>query len=299
MAACLVRALVFFCFKAEEVMTDTASPQLEDGYTRIANELLKAIWSMPFTHQQHKVIFAVIQKTYGFNKKEDDVSASQLGDFCSMKRENVTRTLNELVKMNVITKRPGTYGSVIGLQKDHKKWAFSSVKPTQACQLDTSVESTQGVSNPTVASVKPTQVDSVKSTHTKDNLPKDNQQKTCANASAFARFWSAYPKKKSKGQAEKAFSKIKPSEQLLDAMVAAVERAKTSEDWRKDGGRFIPYPATWLNAKGWEDEDTSSPGPSTWWVKAGFTSIYEAENAGCTQFNVAQFLDNHRLEAHA
>jgi len=24
-------------------------------------------------------------------------------------------------------------------------------------------------------------------------------------------------------------------------------------DWRKDSGQFIPHPATWLNAKGWED----------------------------------------------
>lgn len=74
---------------------------------------------------------------------------------------------------------------------------------------------------------------------------------------SFKRFWNAYPKKKSIGQAERTFAKLKPNEQLLEAILASLERAKTSEDWRKDGGRFIPYPATWLNGEGWEDDNGS------------------------------------------
>jgi hypothetical protein len=70
----------------------------------------------------------------------------------------------------------------------------------------------------------------------------------------FKRFWEAYPKKRSKGQAEKVWAKIHPDEQLLEKILSTIERAKRSEDWIKDAGQFIPYPATWLNAKGWEDE---------------------------------------------
>ncbi len=70
----------------------------------------------------------------------------------------------------------------------------------------------------------------------------------------FEKFWTAYPKKMSKGQAEKAFDKLNPDEQLLATMLAMIERAKTSEAWTKEDGQFIPYPATWLNAKGWQDE---------------------------------------------
>lgn len=77
----------------------------------------------------------------------------------------------------------------------------------------------------------------------------------------FSEFWSAYPRKKSKGAAEKAWLKIKPDEQLHATILAAVKRATTSADWQKDGGHFVPYPATWLNAKGWEDEIL--PGPQT------------------------------------
>jgi len=74
----------------------------------------------------------------------------------------------------------------------------------------------------------------------------------------FERFWTVYPKKLSKGQAEKAWQKLSPDEQLLERILSAVERAKTRADWRKDAGQFIPHPATWLNAKGWEDETVVS-----------------------------------------
>ena len=70
----------------------------------------------------------------------------------------------------------------------------------------------------------------------------------------FERFWEAYPKKRSKGQALKAWMKIKPDERLLATMIAKIEQAKTTAQWRKDGGEYIPHPATWLNAAGWEDE---------------------------------------------
>lgn len=70
---------------------------------------------------------------------------------------------------------------------------------------------------------------------------------------AFTAFWDAYPKKRSKGDAEKAWLKIKPNEQLAARIITAVEQATTSADWQREGGQFIPYPASWLNAKGWED----------------------------------------------
>lgn len=89
------------------------------------------------------------------------------------------------------------------------------------------------------------------SRHTDTNT---NTRTTLAPSGAFDRFWTAYPRKKSKGSAEKAWLKIKPDEQLSGAILAAVERAKTSADWQREGGQFIPYPATWLNAKGWEDD---------------------------------------------
>lgn len=70
----------------------------------------------------------------------------------------------------------------------------------------------------------------------------------------FEVFWSAYPKKKNKGQAEKSWVKINPSQELFEYIMAKLSLLKKSMDWLKDGGQFIPHPSTWLNAKGWDDE---------------------------------------------
>jgi ribosomal protein L12E/L44/L45/RPP1/RPP2 len=87
---------------------------------------------------------------------------------------------------------------------------------------------------------------------------KGEQRERATTLSLFERFWAAYPKKKSKGQAEKTWAKLKVDEQLLTVMLAAIERAKKSADWQKNGGQYIPYPSTWLNAKGWLDEYASA-----------------------------------------
>lgn len=112
-----------------------------------------------------------------------------------------------------------------------------------------------------------------------DNEPDEpgeqrKRAKTPSQQEMFDRFWQAYPKKRSKGQAEKTWAKIKPSEQLLAVILDALERAKTSIDWTKEGGNFIPHPSTWLNAKGWEDEYTQPREPTR--LPRAFASIQEA-----------------------
>jgi len=91
----------------------------------------------------------------------------------------------------------------------------------------------------------------------------------CANR--FNAFWNAYPKKRNKGQAEKAFKKIKPSQDLLNKMLMAISCACECKDWRKSDGKYIPYPATWLNAKGWEDdygdEEKNNDSPRVEYIK--------------------------------
>ena len=40
-------------------------------------------------------------------------------------------------------------------------------------------------------------------------------------------------------------------------MIDKINLLKTTEQWKKNNGQYIPYPSTWLNAKGWEDEISS------------------------------------------
>ena len=67
---------------------------------------------------------------------------------------------------------------------------------------------------------------------------------------AFDLFWEQYPRKVNKAAACAAFQKVGVS---LDVLLPALERQKKCGQWLEDGGRFVPYPATWLNNRLWED----------------------------------------------
>lgn len=78
----------------------------------------------------------------------------------------------------------------------------------------------------------------------------------------FNDFWNLYPRKQAKKKAQDAWRKIKADE--LPAILNGLRTAMQTEQWQKDGGRFIPLPATWLNGRRWEDEVTpAKQGPVT------------------------------------
>ena len=79
--------------------------------------------------------------------------------------------------------------------------------------------------------------------------------------SLFDRFWGAYPRKVSKADARKAFAKLNPDADLVEDMLRALDWQKRLPEWTENDGKFIPYPATWLNARRWEDEKPDGPAP--------------------------------------
>ncbi len=72
----------------------------------------------------------------------------------------------------------------------------------------------------------------------------------------FAEFWVAYPDHSAKPRAVTAWRKINPDAALRAVMLAALEKHKQSERWSKG---FIPYLATWLNDRRWEDVPAPPP----------------------------------------
>ena len=73
-------------------------------------------------------------------------------------------------------------------------------------------------------------------------------------AAAFEIFYKAYPNKKNVKTARTRWEKMKVTPELFAAIMEGLERAKNSQEWGKDGGAYIPYPATWLNGEGWKNE---------------------------------------------
>lgn len=90
--------------------------------------------------------------------------------------------------------------------------------------------------------------------HTAQHIESTKKKRVMlASADEFARFWVCYPKKVGKKAAQKAFQNAQ-NRPRIDDLLKAIDRARVSEQWRKDGGQFIPNPATWLNQGRWDDE---------------------------------------------
>lgn len=111
----------------------------DDGYTRIANELLESLSCCNLTVRQLRVMLAIIRKTYGFGKKVDRISDSQLADVSGLSRQNVNKAKKELISMNYLILE----GNKIGVNKEVSAWknqsrdSVSNLKTKKVSNLET------------------------------------------------------------------------------------------------------------------------------------------------------------------
>ena len=107
-----------------------SSPQLENGYARIANEVLMALAQLDLSPYEARVMWVIFSKTYGnYGRKMDKISLSQFSDWTGIERRNVRRSLASLLARNVIAASPNGNGVSYGLQKDHDRWKPRGVSP--------------------------------------------------------------------------------------------------------------------------------------------------------------------------
>lgn len=112
-----------------------ASPQLENGYTKLANELYEQFSKLDASGSAWRVLFVIVRKTYGFHKKEDRISLSQFEEHTGLSRKAVCHGLAELVKLNVIVAKKESYINEYSIQKNYELWG--SVKLVTSYQNDT------------------------------------------------------------------------------------------------------------------------------------------------------------------
>ncbi|HCP5445480.1 TPA: replication protein [Escherichia coli] len=149
---------------------------IDDGYTRFANELLEAIASADLTARQLKIMLAYVRKTYGFNKKTDRIADEQIAQLTGLSRQNVNKAKKELISMNCLFMD----GNQIGVNREVSAWQFS--KCLQVSNFVSKLE-TKNVSKLETLNVSKLETHKRHSLKTKENInkppisPKKNSQK--------------------------------------------------------------------------------------------------------------------------
>jgi phage replication O-like protein O len=262
----------------------------EHDYRKVANEIWWALLKVPISGAEVRVALTVYDRTIGYGQKSRGISLSTIQKFTSLRRDSVVSAVKQLEDSHIILVSHGTGGAVSEYMFNlhYDTWQLDkqgtldlgSTEMGTTSTLDGSTEmgttpgSTKNRTSPSSPHVTPTaKANSRGSTRTrtsprdepgaervkltnrklsfKTNLLSREKAEEC-----FARFWKEYPKKLAKVAAEKAFRKLKPDEGLLTKILEAIEVAKRSDQWTRDEGQYVPFAATWLNQRRWEDEYT-------------------------------------------
>jgi len=101
-----------------------ANPQLENGHFLIANDLWDAVCSIRIPGEARQVLDSIIRKTYGWHKKEDEISLSQFKEMTGLSSVHIIRARGKLLSMNIIVvTQKGNRGNLTySVQKDYSKW---------------------------------------------------------------------------------------------------------------------------------------------------------------------------------
>ncbi|HCD7022667.1 TPA: replication protein [Escherichia coli] len=158
-------AEVFYLPKSEPVEQERRVADIDDGYTRFANELLEAIASADLTARQLKVMLAYVRKTYGFNKKTDRIADEQIAQLTGLSRQNVNKAKKELISMNCLFMD----GNQIGVNSEVSAWQFS--KCLQVSNFVSKLE-TKNVSKLETFNVSKLETHKRHSLKTKENINK-------------------------------------------------------------------------------------------------------------------------------
>lgn len=206
-------------------------------------------------------------------KKSDDTIrnfADQLSYLMPYQIDVIDRSLRELVSEGVLTlegerlyqKRMVKDGEISAKRSDAGKRGadstnsrFAAANSSANSPANTSANDSAKVSaNHPANSENEYEIENESEIDIEDDRVSVSVPKKSLQEERFDEFWKAYPRKQAKGEAKKAWKKLSPSKELFERILSVVEVAKQCEQWTREKGKYIPYPATWLNQERWDDD---------------------------------------------
>ena len=155
-----------------------ANPQCEDGYTKIANQIIERLIATALTGSEWSLCMFVIRKTYGYKKKTDQISLSQFERECLLSRQTVINCLERLVKANMLVKVQGKI-SIYGFQKDYEQWTVDNSRKDR--YLVKLVSTNSQVALPTTSQANYTETSQANKTYKRKKEKKENNTKESKN----------------------------------------------------------------------------------------------------------------------
>ena len=120
--------------------------------------------------------------------------------------------------------------------------------------LKSKINKSKPIDNQLDSKQKPNHNQTITNSEEEDVIENENENTNVIKDEKFLEFWKVYPKKVGKGDAEKAWNKIKEPSKILELIIKALEWQTKSDQWKKENGQYIPNPSTYLNRRHWEDE---------------------------------------------
>ncbi len=223
-----------------------ANPQIENGHTDIANELLEAMCRTHLSPYEWRVLLAIARLTWGWHKKEDTISMTQIAEITGIDRRHVQRSIRNLTPRQVLADTTTGVRRPLSLRinKNYEEW----LTPLQVSRTDTNNGVTTDTNNGAL-----------------QRKERNKQVHVCIShqdaEKLFSLWWSEYPSKKGKKPCAAKYRRLlrlhQSPETLHDEMITGLRNLKTHCRKWKDG--FIPNPLTFLNQERWNDEPEQSP----------------------------------------
>ena len=235
--------------------------------SRILKESICTSESLAYLSAEAEVLFyrlIVKADDFGLYYGSPKILASLLFPLNVPTEKKVSSWLAELVNGGLVaTYRAEDGRQYLKLLSWDKHQNRRATKPKYPLPQEFDNTCSQWVSSDNSDTCAQMQADSSVNVNENVNVNEERKRVTAQNGAGgrdgFDRFWSAYPRRVGKKDAVKVWNQIKPDDNLIEQIVQGVERWKRSEQWTKDEGRFIPYPATFLRGERWNDSDGVKP----------------------------------------
>lgn len=219
----------------------------------------KEIWDLDELSWTERVLISEILALS--NKQECTANNEHFSNRLMVTKESASRLINKLVKL-------GYLKSTIKFKKNTKQvenrklevnWEFIINQNNNTSLPPTTLPPCEECVYPPVQMLKKEyNIEYNKNTPTAQNFSEsenNSQNKPSKNLSElFEEFYKNYPNKKGKHRAYRWFKSHKPNETLVAKMIGATNLQKQTFQWKKQNGKYIPHPATWLNGGSWENE---------------------------------------------